>query len=69
MPGNQTLAEGLLRREEVAKRLDISLTTLDTLVKKGVLRPIRQHRRWVRFRVEDIEEYIGRILRQSETSD
>lgn len=58
--------ERLLTIAAAAQRLDISPPTLRKLVRLGKLHPIRRGKRWVRFRVQDIEAYIRTRQRQAE---
>lgn len=47
----------LLKREEVAELLNVSLRHVDTLVSTGELSPVRIGRA-VRFRPEEVESFI-----------
>ncbi len=53
-----------LTRKQVAKRLDISLTKLSSLVREGKLHPIRQGR-WMRFSAEDVRAYVEVLMSQA----
>lgn len=55
--GGSAQPEGqrLLRRWDVAERLQVSLRTVSKLVAAGKLRPIRLQKRIVRFRAADVE--------------
>ena len=48
----------LLSAETIVSNLDIGLTTLQKLVKSGLLTPIRFSKRLVRYRANEVEEFI-----------
>ena len=53
--------EGLLTIEEVMKFMKISRSTVDRLMKTGILPYVKLSPRLIRFRKRDIEELINRF--------
>ena len=60
---------GLLRAEEVARRLGIGVRTLYRLVAAGIVpAPLRFNRRLIRWRPAEVEQYLAQ-LRQASGAD
>jgi excisionase family DNA binding protein len=51
----------LLTREAVARRLAISIPTVDRLIARRELKAVRIGRRAVRVRSADLERFVGRL--------
>lgn len=57
---------GLITRQKAARKLEMSLDTLNELVKRGELpKPVTRGKRWVRFRAADIDAYIERLAKEA----
>lgn len=62
--------EGCLTRKQTAALLNVSTKTVDRLVKKRILIPLRQFERWVRFIPEDVQRLIEeRHLKRAKKSN
>ena len=59
---------GLLTTQEAARRLEVSTATLREMVKRKELpEPVRRNRSWVRYREEDILEFIRKLRSRGAT--
>ena len=64
---NECPKSPLLNRKEAAKYLDISVQTLDRLVKEGTIIPVRL-RRFVRFKKEDLDNPVQKQKNSSQSN-
>ena len=66
-PRRSSIPSPLLKREEVAELLNVSLRHLDTLVASGEIIPVRIGRA-VRFKPEEIQSFIDDCVDAGDSS-
>lgn len=65
----ESVVRELLTKSEVARRVGLSVRTIDRYVARGQFpQPVRLSRRWVRWRRCDIDIYLERLYRPDATS-
>jgi prophage regulatory protein len=66
-PSKPNEIEHLLTKEQVAKRLNVSIATIKRWMANGKLpKPVRFNKRTIRWRPEDIEDFIQLVFYQKE---